>query len=463
MSKDIESVATRFLRYVEIDTQSDPRSKKVPSSHGQQRLAKMLNNELVLMGASDVIIDESGYVFATLPATATHSDGTALPTLGLIAHMDTSPACSGRGIRPHVFRDYQGGPLAINVEDDIMLSPHTSPSMLDCLGCDLITTDGTTLLGADDKAGIAEIMCMAQTLLDDPEIAHPRIRIAFTIDEEIGRSFENFDIRTFDADYAFTVDGSGQWGKIEYENFNSAKAVVTVHGMSIHPGNAKGVMKNATTIAMEFFYSLPANERPENTEGYRGFFHLEGLQGNVGTAQASYLIRDHSRRKFEAKKQLMYSIARGLNEKYGEGTVECNIKDSYYNMREKIDPENMHLVNNAKKAVRLCGGDPEEAPIRGGTDGAYLSYAGLPCPNLSCGGHNFHGRFEFIDRQSMEQVVKLLVSLAGIYGECTDETDKTEPDPVEEKAVNDEAEEAAMDSLDKNLTGEFAPVSDDEE
>lgn len=262
MSKDIEPVISRFLRYVNVDTQSNPRSKKTPSSNGQTRLAKMLNNELVLMGANDVIIDEYGYVYATLPATATRPDGTELPTLGFIAHMDTSPASSGRNVQPQVFRDYQGGPLAINVAEDIILSPHTYPALSNCIGRDLITSDGTTLLGADDKAGIAEIMAMAETLLGDENIEHPRIRIAFTIDEEIGRSFENFDIKTFDADYAYTVDGSGNWGKIEYENFNAAKALVTTHGVSIHPGNAKGVMKNATVIAMEFFDALPPTSVP---------------------------------------------------------------------------------------------------------------------------------------------------------------------------------------------------------
>lgn len=454
MNHETETVVQRFLRYVTVDTQSDPHSDKVPSTRGQLKLAKMLSSELTTMGAADVLVDEHGYVFATIPATATHSDGADLPTLGFIAHMDTSPACPGHGVQPQVFRNYQGGPLALNVEKDIILSPRTYPELLDYVGCDIITSDGTTLLGANGKAGIAEIMTMAHTLLSHPDIRHPRIRLAFTIDAEIGRSFSSFDIKTLDADYAYTVNGDGSWEKIEYENFNAAKAIVTVHGLSVHPGNAKGIMRNASVIAMEFFHALPINERPENTEGYRGFYMLEGIQGGVSLARSSYLIRDHSRRKFEAKKQQLFSIARALNDKYGPGTVECSIQDTYYNMRDKIDPENMHLVNNVKKAVRLCSGTPEEAPVRGSTDGAYLSYAGLPCPNLSCGGHNFHGRFEFIDCESMAQVVHLLVTLAEVYGTDTALMGKPMPSKVADEARKMRAEAAAMSSLDTPLTAE---------
>jgi tripeptide aminopeptidase len=459
MNHETETVVQRFLRYVAVDTQSDPHSDKVPSTRGQLKLAKMLSTELTAMGAADVLVDEHGYVFATIPATATHSDGADLPTLGFIAHMDTSPACPGHGVQPQIFRNYQGGPLALNVEKDIILSPRTYPELLDYVGCDIITSDGTTLLGANGKAGIAEIMTMAHTLLSHPDIRHPRIRLAFTIDAEIGRSFSSFDIKTLDADYAYTVNGAGHWEKIEYENFNAAKALVTVHGLSVHPGNAKGLMRNASVIAMEFFHALPVNERPENTEGYRGFFMLEGIQGGVSLARSSYLIRDHSRRKFEAKKQQLFSIARALNDKYGPGTVECSIQDTYYNMRDKIDPENMHLVNNAKKAVRLCSGVPEEAPVRGSTDGAYLSYAGLPCPNLSCGGHNFHGRFEFIDCESMEQVVHLLVTLVEVYGTDTALMGKSMPSKIADEARKMRAEAAAMSSLDTPLTAEPADGS----
>jgi tripeptide aminopeptidase len=457
-----ESVVKRFLRYISIDTQSDPRSTRVPSTRGQERLAELLYSELVACGASDVRIDSHSCVYATIPATTRRADGTELPTLGFIAHMDTSPACSGRDIRPQVFRDYQGGPLALNVEQDIILSPRTHPELLDCIGGDIIASDGTTLLGADDKAGIAEIMCMAETLLNDPSIAHPRIRIAFTVDEEIGHSFENFDVRGFNADYAYTVDGTGYWGKIEYENFNAATAIVDFTGVNAHPGSAKGVMRNASIIAMKYFNALPFNERPELTDGYRGFFMLESLQGNVEHAQARYLIRDHSRRKFEAKKQLMYSAARALNERYGDGTVSCTITDSYYNMRERIDPENMHLVNNAKEAVRLCAGSPEEAPIRGGTDGAYLSYAGIPCPNLSCGANAPHSKFEFIDHNAMTHVVMLLVSIAGIYG-AEGNGLTAPPDEEAENTAETEAITAAMESLDRSVTGSFKPVKLDED
>lgn len=457
-----QSVLKRFLRYVSVDTQSDSASDRTPSSRGQERLAEILSNELDSIGAQDVRIDSNGCVYATIPATTRRPNGSELPTLGFIAHMDTSPACSGRDVRPQLFRDYQGGPLALNVEQDIILSPHTYPELLDCVGGDIITSNGTTLLGADDKAGIAEIMCMAETLLGDPEIPHPRIRVAFTTDEEIGRSFEHFDVRGFGADYAYTVDGTGYWGKIEYENFNAATAIVDFSGVSIHPGSAKGIMRNANIIAMEYFNALPPNERPEHTDGYRGFFMLDALQGTVDKARARFLIRDHSRRKFEAKKQFMYSIARALNERYGDGTVVCTITDSYYNMRDRIDPDNMHLVNNAKEAVRLCGGSPQEAPIRGGTDGAYLSYAGLPCPNLSCGVNAPHGHFEFIDRYAMDRIVMLLVSIAGIYGAAGDGI--VEPSEGEDANEEDEREaEAAMASLDRSVTGSFKPVELDED
>ena len=395
----MESVSERFLRYVGFDTQSDEFSETCPSTSKQRVLGELLVKEMLAMGIQDARMDENGYVYGTVPGDP------KLPTIGLIAHMDTSPDISGANVKPRII-PYQGGDIALN--DHIVMREKDFPSLLQDQGKHLIVTDGTTLLGADDKAGIAEIMACAECLITSGG-SHATLKIAFTPDEEIGKGADLFDVEGFGADYAYTVDG-GKLGELEYENFNAASAKVTVLGRNIHPGSAKDKMVNSQHIAMEFHSLLPAMERPEHTEGYEGFYHLIDMSGSVEQSQLRYIIRDHDMEKFQAKKVLMMELRDSLNEKYGDGTVAVEIQDSYYNMREKIEPC-MFVVDRAKKAMKSISVEPITVPIRGGTDGARLSYMGLPCPNLCTGGKNFHGRFEYICIEDMEKITQLLTVL----------------------------------------------------
>ena len=392
----MESVSERFLRYVGYDTQSDEFSETCPSTSKQKIFGQMLVKEMLSMGILDARMDENGYVYGTVPGDP------QLPVIGLIAHMDTSPDLSGANVQPRIVM-YHGGDIALS--DDVVMREKDFPCLLEDQGKHLIVTDGTTLLGADDKAGIAEIMTCAEQLLTQ-KARHATLKIAFTPDEEIGRGADLFDVSGFGADYAYTVDG-GKLGELEYENFNAASAKVTVRGLNIHPGSAKDRMVNSQHIAMEFHSLLPAMERPEHTEGYEGFYHLIDMSGSVERSQLRYIIRDHDMDKFQSKKARMKELCDTLNRKYGDGTVAVELQDSYYNMREKIEPC-MFVVDRAKKAMESMGIQPITVPIRGGTDGARLSYMGLPCPNLCTGGKNFHGRFEYICVEDMEKITQLL-------------------------------------------------------
>ncbi len=398
----MESVAQRFLRYVSLDTQSADGAEQIPSTEKQFALANLLVKEMHAMGISDARVDAHCYVYGSIPATEQ-----GLPALGFIAHMDTSPDASGEGVRPRIVNGYPGGDIHLNAE--VAIEESMFPALAHYVGNDIIVTDGTTLLGADDKAGIAEILTLAEYLLAHPDLRHGRICIAFTPDEEVGCGADQFDVPGFGADFAYTVDG-GSPGELEYENFNAASAKLVFHGVGIHPGSAKGRMRNALHLAQEFDAMLPPSARPEHTEGYEGFFHLSELSGDVVEATARYIIRDHDAAKFAAKKALMQSAAAFLCEKYGAGTVELTLKDSYYNMKEQILPH-FHLIETAKAAMERVGVAPEIIPVRGGTDGARLSYMGLPCPNLGTGGHNAHGVLEFIPIQSMETVVEILKAI----------------------------------------------------
>lgn len=397
----MQSVTERFLRYVSFNTQSDEGSETCPSTGGQKLLGAQLVKEMLEMGISDAHMDDNGYVYGTVPGDP------SLPTIGLIAHMDTSPDASGAGIKAKIV-EYQGGDVCLNQEKEIYLREADYESLKNHVGKHLIVTDGTTLLGADDKAGIAEIMTAAEILLAKGG-RHATLKIGFTPDEEIGRGADKFDVKGFGADYAYTADG-GPVGEIEYENFNAAGAQVTFHGLSIHPGSAKDKMVNAMLLAMEFQNLLPAAQRPEHTDGYEGFFHLVGMEGEVELAKLYYIIRDHDMEKFTEKKALMTAAADFINRKYGEGSCELALRDSYFNMKQCIEPV-MYVVDRAKKAMAAVGMDPREVPIRGGTDGARLSYEGLPCPNLCTGGENYHGRFEFIPVEDMEKCVAMLTEL----------------------------------------------------
>lgn len=401
----MRSVKERFLEYIALDTQSQDDVEEVPSTKKQWQLADRLVEELKQIGASDVHTGEHCYVYATIPATCDKER----PVLGFIAHMDTATAMSGKDVKAKVIA-YQGGDIVLNEALGIVMKAEQFPALADEIGKDVIVTDGTTLLGADDKAGVAEIMTMAEYLLANPQIPHGEIKIGFTPDEEVGRGVDFFDVEGFGADGAYTVDG-GAVGELEYENFNAAAAKVKIHGTSIHPGSAKGQMKNALLIGMELEGMLPQEQKPAYTEGYEGFFHLDTMEGSVEEAGMVYIIRDHDRAKFEVKKQLFTRVVEFLNAKYGGGTVELSLKDSYYNMKEKL-AGHMELVENAKAAMEKLGITPHICPIRGGTDGARLSYMGLPCPNLCTGGYNCHGKFEYISVQDMEKVVELLVCLA---------------------------------------------------
>ncbi len=408
----MSSVVERFLRYVEIDTQSDDRTGTSPSTAKQHNLAKVLVEDLKELGISEVTYDkEHCYVYAVLPASQGYEKA---PALGFIAHMDTSPAVTGENVKPRRVVNYDGKDVLLNEEKNIRLSVEDFPELLELVGQDLIVTDGTTLLGADDKAGVAEIMGMAEYLVSHPEVAHGKICIGFTPDEEIGCGTDFFDIPQFGAQYAYTVDG-GALGELEYENFNAAGATVHIYGRNVHPGSAKGKMKNALLIAQELQSLLPVWQNPMYTEGYEGFFHLDRLSGVVEAAEAEYIIRDHDRTLFEEKKALFLNAVRFLNEKYGEGTVVVELEDSYYNMKEKL-ADHMHLVTSACEAMKELGIEPKVMPIRGGTDGARLTYEGLPCPNLCTGGANYHSRFEYVSVDAMEKTTELLVALAKRYG-----------------------------------------------
>ena len=399
--KTMETVQERFLRYVRFDTTSDEFSETCPSTSKQKVLGQALVEEMLSMGIADARMDENGYVYGTVPGDPN------LPTIGLIAHMDTAPDASGANIRAKVI-PYEGGDILLNGEKGIYLREADYESLKRNKGKHLIVTDGTTLLGADDKAGVAEILTAAQTLLIEGGV-HATLKIGFTPDEEIGRGADRFDVAHFGADYAYTADG-GTIGELEYENFNAASAKVTVHGLNIHPGSAKNKMVNSQYIAMEFQSLLPQAQKPEHTEDYEGFIHLTDMKGEVERSILRYIVRDHDKTLFEEKKQLMTATAEYLNRKYGDGTVELELKDSYYNMREKIEPH-MEIVDRAKQAMAAVGMEPRTVPVRGGTDGARLSYEGLLCPNLCTGGENYHGRFEYIPVEDMEKCVAMLVAL----------------------------------------------------
>ncbi len=406
-------VITKFLRYVKIDTQSDDKSSTAPSTMKQHDLAKLLFAELKQIGASDVVYDEEHcYVYARIPSNI--NDGKERPAIGFVSHMDTSDEVSGKDVNPRIVDGYEGTDIILSADGSVVLSPSDFPELKNHIGEDLIVTDGTTLLGADDKAGVAEIMTMAETLLTNPDIPHGEIRIAFTPDEEIGRGTDNFNLETFGADYAYTVDG-GKLGELEYENFNAAEGTITVRGRSVHPGDAKNKMINASLICFEFHNMLPVFQNPMYTEKREGFFHLTEISGSTESASSSYIIRDHDEKLFEEKKKIFAEAADYLNKKYGEGTVTVNLRDQYFNMIEKIKPH-MHLVDNAKEVMKSLDVTPIDNPIRGGTDGAALSYKGLPCPNLCTGGYNYHGKYEYASIQEMRKVVDILLGIVSKYG-----------------------------------------------
>ena len=403
------SVSERFLRYVKVNTESKDEQESVPSTEVQWELAKLLVEELKEIGAEDIVLEDHCYVYATIPATVQE----ARPVLGLIAHLDTSEAVTGKDVKPQIIKAYDGKEICLNPSLQITMGPEQFPELLHYVGDDLIVTDGTTLLGADDKAGVAEIMALAEYLLQHPEIPHGKIRIGFTPDEEVGRGVDFFDVEGFGADFAYTIDG-GEIGEIEYENFNAASGNLTINGVSVHPGTAKNKMINALMVGMEFEALLPREQKPEYTDGYDGFFHLSRMEGGVEHAQLHYIIRDHDKQRFEEKKRFFARAAAYLNEVHGEGTIVCEIRDSYYNMKERIVPHE-HLIKNAVRAMEANGIVPKIVPIRGGTDGARLSYMGLPCPNLCTGGGNFHGKYEYVSIQSMERIVTMLIDLVVNY------------------------------------------------
>ncbi|WP_416197494.1 MAG: peptidase T [Sporanaerobacter sp.] len=408
----MSNVVERFLRYVKYETTSCEDSNTVPSTENQIVFAKELGKELKELGLSDVSVDKNGYVMATLPSNIDKQ----VPTIGFISHMDTSPDMSGKNINPKIIKNYDGGDIILNKSTNIVLSPDDFPELKLYIGKEIITTDGTTLLGADDKAGIAEIVTAMEYLIQNPQIPHGTIKIGFTPDEEIGSGADHFDVDKFNAKYAYTVDG-GPLGELEYENFNAAGVKIQIQGRNVHPGSAKNKMINSMIVAMELNSMLPVNERPEYTEEYEGFFHLVGMEGTVEYTTIEYIIRDHNRDKFEQKKNLINEIVNFLNIKYGN-ILSIEMKDQYYNMKEKIEPV-MHIVNIAKRAMEEVGVEPLINPIRGGTDGARLSYMGLPCPNLFTGGHNFHGKFEYIPTFAMEKAVEVILKIVELNNDIT--------------------------------------------
>lgn len=403
---DKQHIIDRFIGYVTIDTESDPNSETTPSTKKQWDLANKLVSELKAIGLSDVSIDENAYIMATLPSNVDHK----VPTIGFISHFDTSPDFTGANVKPQIVENYNGEDIVLNEEENIVLSPSYFEDLLLYKGQTLITTDGTTLLGADDKAGICEIVSALEYLINNPQIKHGDIRIGFTPDEEIGRGAHKFDVEKFNADWAYTMDGS-QIGELEYENFNAAGAKIKVNGKIVHPGYAKGKMVNSMYYATEFINSLPREETPEHTEGYQGFFHLHNLTGKVEETTLQYIIRDHDKDKFEARKALVKKIGEDLNSKYDKPIFEIEIKDQYFNMKEKVLPV-MHIVEIAEDAMSAIGIKAIIKPIRGGTDGSQLSYMGLPCPNIFAGGHNFHGRYEYVPVESMIKATEVIVKIA---------------------------------------------------
>ena len=405
------TLVERFLKYVSFDTQSNEETKVTPSTEGQMVFARYLKEELEELGLEEISLDENGYLFATLPANTDKE----VPVVGFIAHMDTSPDMSGKNVSPRIVANYDGGDILLNSAENIVLSTERFPELLDHKGEDLIVTDGTTLLGADDKAGIAEIVSAIVYLKEHPEIKHGKIRIGFNPDEEIGLGAHKFDVEKFGCDWAYTMDG-GEVGELEFENFNAASAKVVFKGRNVHPGYAKNKMINSIRVANQFMSMLPAEETPEHTEGYEGFYHLVGISGEVEQTTVSYIIRDHDRARFEERKKNMEALVGKINAEYGEGTAVLELHDQYYNMREKIEPV-MHVIDIAFKAMQEAGVKPAVKAIRGGTDGAQLSFKGLPCPNIFAGGLNFHGRFEFVPIQSMEKAMKVVVKIAQLVAE----------------------------------------------
>ena len=405
-------ITERFLNYVKFDTQSDENSTSVPSTPKQLVFAEFLKKELENEGFSDVELDEQGYIYATLESNIRKD----VPTIGFISHYDTSPDCSGANIHPHIVNNYDGSDILLS--DDIISSPKKFPELLSHIGEDLIVTDGHTLLGADDKAGIAEIVQAMVWLKKHNEIKHGNIRIAFNPDEEIGMGAHHFDVEKFGCQWAYTLDG-GDLGDLEYENFNAASAKIIIHGVSVHPGYAKGKMINANRVATELARMMPENETPETTEGYEGFYHLLGVVSNTEKATMNYIIRDHDRAKFEDRKDFISRQVEAINEKYGAGTAEIELRDQYYNMKEKIDPQ-IHVIDLVLKAMQEVGVAPRVEPIRGGTDGAQLSFRGLPCPNIFAGGVNFHGPYEFVSIQSMEKAMQVIIKICELTAEYND-------------------------------------------
>ena len=405
-------ITERFLNYTKFDTQSAEDSQSVPSTKKQLAFAEYLMKELKAEGLDDVEMDDNGYIYATLKSNVKGE----VPTIGFISHYDTSPDCSGKDIKARIVKNYDGSDITLS--EGIVSSPKKFPELLNHVGEDLIVTDGHTLLGADDKAGIAEIVQAMCYMRDHKEIRHGNIRIAFNPDEEIGMGAHHFDVDKFGCEWAYTMDG-GDLGELEYENFNAASAKVNIKGMSVHPGYAKGKMVNAARLAAEFASMLPADETPETTDGYQGFYHLTGMNANIEGATLSYIIRDHDRKKFEDRKDFIEDCARKMNEKYGEGTCVAEVKDQYYNMKEKIDP-NMHVIDIVLKAMQECGVPPRVQPIRGGTDGAQLSFKGLPCPNIFAGGVNFHGPYEFVSIQVMEKAMSIIIKICQLSAEYND-------------------------------------------
>ncbi len=405
MSKVVE----KFLRYVSYDTKSNEESTTVPSTDGQMVLATKLVAELKAMGIKQVSVDDNGYVMASMPSNVEKD----VPAIGFIAHMDTAPDMSGNNVKPKIVENYDGEDIILNEGNNTILSPKDFPELNKYIGKTLITTDGTTLLGADDKAGISEIMCAVEYLTENPHIQHGRICIGFTPDEEVGRGADFFDVKKFDADFAYTMDG-GTLGELEYENFNAAGVKIYIHGRNVHPGSAKGKMIHSTLIANEFMSSLPQNETPATTEGYEGFYHLTSINGEVEETKLQYIIRDFNSENFENRKMFMVSIVDKLNQKYGEGTVEIELIDQYFNMKEKIEPVK-HIIDTAFLAMKEVGVNPIMVPIRGGTDGARLSFMGLPTPNIFTGGHNFHGKYEFIPTFAMEKAVEVILKIVELY------------------------------------------------
>ena len=405
------TLVERFLKYVTFDTMSDDSTQVTPSTPGQMVFAEYLKSELETLGMEDVTLDENGYLFATLPAN-TNKD---VPVIGFIAHLDTSPDMTGKDVKPRIVKNYDGKDIVLNEKEHIVLQPKQFPEVLNHKGEDLIVTDGTTLLGADDKAGIAEIMTAMEYLKNHPELKHGKIRIAFNPDEEIGLGAHKFDVEKFGCEWAYTMDG-GELGELEFENFNAAGAKIIFKGRNVHPGYAKHKMINSMRVANQFISMLPRHETPEHTEGYEGFYHLIGIQGTVEETVVSYIVRDHNRDRFEARKRELAHLVRKINAEYGCEVAILELKDQYYNMREKVEPV-MHIIDTAFEAMEAVGVQPNVKPIRGGTDGAQLSFKGLPCPNIFAGGINFHGRYEFIPIPNMEKAVKVIVKIAQLVEE----------------------------------------------